>query len=197
MGKRPPVEPESKTNPLAGLREYLEIHQKDSIIDRENGKDTSWALFLHKGVQTCGMIRENDTYEFKLLLGDGTLEETHKVNVKFICPDSFEGEVLKQMKRSEAKAGKPEGPHFIPRYRHHIKNKSLYPLMNRREVLFFTTVEGEILRGVVSGFSRFEICLTMRRGVPVTIMRHAVYDVRDKKGRSYLKKVVEKTGQYW
>jgi hypothetical protein len=37
----------------------------------------------------------------------------------------------------------------------------------------------------------------MKGGVPVVLLRHAVFDVKDKKGRSYLKEAVEKSGKYW
>ena len=114
-----------------------------------------------------------------------------------LCEASREEEVLGRLKTNEALKSAPEGPHFGPRYRHHIKNKSLFPLMNRKEVLFFSTLEGEVLRGVVTGFSRFEIELSMKGGVSVVLLRHAVFDVKDKKGRSYSKEAVVKTGKYW
>ena len=114
-----------------------------------------------------------------------------------LCEDPREEEVHGRLKTNEALKGSPEGHHFGPRYRHHIKNKSLFPLMNRKEVLFFSTLEGEVLRGVVTGFSRFEIELSMKGGVVVVLLRHAVFDVRDKKGRSFSKEAVEKTGKYW
>ena len=63
--------------------------------------------------------------------------------------------------------------------------------------LFFTLLGGNVLRGIITGFSRYEINLSMKGGVPVVIMRHAVFDVKDKKDRSFLKKEVEKSRQYW
>ena len=63
--------------------------------------------------------------------------------------------------------------------------------------LFFTLLGGNVLRGIITGFSRYEINLSMKGGIPVVIMRHAVFDVKDKKDRSFLKKEVEKSGQYW
>jgi sRNA-binding regulator protein Hfq len=80
--------------------------------------------------------------------------------------------------------------------RHFIKNKSLYPLMLDREVLFITLLEGEILRGVIQAFNRYEIQLSLKTGLPVTILRHALYDVRNKKGRSFLKSV-QNTQKDW
>jgi sRNA-binding regulator protein Hfq len=182
---------------LAGLQDYLKAHQKDSVFDREAGKESSWCLFLHGDQRKEGKIQSDQTYEIDLVTQGGVVEKIHKVNVKMLCEASKEEEVLGRLKTNEALKGAPEGPHFGPRYRHHIKNKSLFPLMNRKEVLFFTTLEGEVLRGVVTGFSRFEILLSMKGGVSVVLLRHAIFDVRDTKGRSYSKEAVEKTGKYW
>ena len=189
--------PSEDHDPLTGLQDYLKAHQKDSVFDREAGKESSWCLFLHGDQRKQGKIQSDQTYEIDLVTPDGVVEKIHKVNVKMICEVSQEEEVLVRLRTDEALKGKSEGPHFGPRYRHHIKNKSLFPLMNRKEVLFFSTLEGEVLRGVVTGFSRFEIHLSMKGGVSVVLLRHAIFDVRDKKGRSYSKEAVEKTGKYW
>lgn len=182
---------------MAGLPDYLTAHQRDSVFALEAGRDTSWCLFLHGDQRKKGEIQSDHTYEIDFVTEGNVVEKIHKVNVKILCEASIEEEVLRRLRTNEALKKAPEGPHFGPRYRHHIKNKTLYPLMNRKEVLFFTTLEGEVLRGVVTGFSRFEICLSMKGGVSVVLLRHAVLDVRDKKGRCYSKEAVEKTGKYW
>lgn len=197
MEKRAQADRAGEPDPLAGLPEYLKEHEKDSVFEREAGKESSWSLFLHGNQRRKGRIRKNHTYEFDLLTEQGSVEQIHKVNVKMLCEASKEEEVLQRLKTNEALRSTPEGPHFGPRYRHHIKNKTLFPLMNRKEVLFFSTLEGEVLRGVITGFSRFEINLSLKGGVPVVLLRHAVFDVVDKKGRSYKKEAVEKTGKYW
>ena len=182
---------------MAGLQDYLKAHQQESVFAREAARGTSWCLFLHGDVRKKGRIQKDEKYEIDFVTEENLVEKIHKVNVKVVCEASLEEEVLGRMRRNEALKKAPEGPHFGPRYRHHIKNKTLYPLMNRKEVLFFTTLEGDVLRGVVTGFSRFEILLSMKGGVLVVLLRHALLDVRDKKGRSYTKEAVEKTGKYW
>ena len=78
-------------------------------------------------------------------------------------------------------------PIIAPGLRRHIKNKSLFPLMKERKVVIFTLLEGEVIKGLITGFSRYEITCSLKGGLPVSILRHAVYDLRDKKGRSFLK----------
>jgi sRNA-binding regulator protein Hfq len=78
-----------------------------------------------------------------------------------------------------------------PGKRSHIKNKSLFPLMKEREVVFFVLLEGEKVRGVISDFSRYEITVTLKGGLPVTLLRHSVHDLRNKRGRCFLKSFQE------
>lgn len=82
-------------------------------------------------------------------------------------------------------------PIFSPQKRYFVKNKSLFPLMKDQEVVFFTLLEGEIIRGIITGFSRYEITASMKTGDPVTILRHSIYDLRNKKGRCFLKSFQE------
>jgi sRNA-binding regulator protein Hfq len=197
MGRKQPEAGSSEPDPLTGLDDYLKAHQMDSVFSKEAGREATWCLFLHGNERRRGRIESNETYEINFITQEGVAEKIHKVKVKFVCEASREEEVCKRMGTEESVRGSPQGPHFGPAYRHHIKNKTLYPLMNRKEVLFFTTLEGEVLRGVVAGFSRFEIYLRMKGGVPAVLLRHAVFDVRDKKGQSFLKEAVEKRGKYW
>jgi len=78
-------------------------------------------------------------------------------------------------------------PLFSPHNRFYIKNKSLFSLMKEKEVVFFTLLEGERIKGLISDFSRYDMTVNLKGGVPVTIMRHSVYDLRNKKGRCFLK----------
>ena len=197
MVKRTQMATEQRKDPLAGLREYLEINQYQTVYQRARDKSDPLCLFLHGCLEQIGTVQKEDKYELDFIHESGTLDRIHKVKVKFLCARPDREKVLKHLKRDKALVDKPEGPHFNPRYRHHIKNKSLYPLMNRKEVMYFTLVEGEILRGIITGFSRYEINLNMKQGVPAILFRHSIFDIRDKKGRSYLKSAVEKSKNYW
>ena len=71
------------------------------------------------------------------------------------------------------------------------KNKTLFPLLKEREVLFFTLLEGEVIKGILGGFTRYDITVHLKGGTPVYLLRHSVYDLRDKKGRCFLKSFQE------
>ena len=63
--------------------------------------------------------------------------------------------------------------------------------MHEKKVVFFTLLEGEIIRGIIADFSRYDITVNLKGGIPVTILRPAVYDIRDKEGRCFLKSLQE------
>ena len=64
--------------------------------------------------------------------------------------------------------------------------------MKEKQVVFFTLLEGEIIRGIIADFSRFDITVNLKGGIPVTVLRHSIYDVENKEGRSFLKSFQEK-----
>ncbi len=45
MGRQERQRQDEEQDPLAGLEDYLKAHQKDSVFEREAGKDSSWCLF--------------------------------------------------------------------------------------------------------------------------------------------------------
>jgi hypothetical protein len=64
--------------------------------------------------------------------------------------------------------------------------------MQERQVVFCTLLEGELIRGLVAEFSRYDMTIHVKGGLPIVIMRHSVYDLRDKKGRCLLKSFQDK-----
>ena len=104
-------------------------------------------------------------------------------------PAEFRGQVEKLLKTDKKVAECGLLPIANPGERHHIKNKTLFPLMKENVVVFVTLLEGEVVRGLIGGFSRYEIIVKLKGGIPVTVLRHAVHYIRDKQGRCYLKSV--------
>ncbi len=170
------------------LETYWKEHRSDSIFEKQCGSGAAWCFFLHDQKKLTGTIVRNEKFECDVADPQGVEQRIHKVRVKFACPAGVAEELERQLKRNEAVAARKEGPHFLPKYRHPIEDRVLFDFMNSREVLFFTMLEGEVLRGIIRGFSKYEIQLGMKRDVSVVLLRHAVYDLRDKRGRSYRKK---------
>jgi len=176
---------------LKGLREYLDSHYEVSVFNTALESDQPWCFHLHGKRIVTAKIQKIFTYDVKLVDTRGTPEIIPKVHVKFLYPETYADPMAKLLKVNKKVATLRMDPLFSPHLRHFIKNKSIFPLMMTKQVLFFTTLEGDVIRGLVAEFSRYDIQVSLKGPIPITLLRHSIYDVRDKKDRCYLKSFQE------
>jgi len=132
-------------------------------------------------------IVDNHTYDLTVAMADAGQEELPKIQVKFLYPVELSAAIKTLIKVDKKVAGLQHAPILEPSKRYFIKNKTLFPLMKDKQVLFFTLLEGEIIRGIIADFSQYDITINLKGGLPVIILRHSMYDARDKTGRCLLK----------
>ena len=173
------------------LTQYLEENYDKSIFDQMEKEGDARIFHLHGQRVISGQIKENKKYDLIFQPETGEEEEIPKLHVKFVYHKKYEEELKKLIKRDPRFKENKSTPIRTPSKRNHIKNKTLYPLMNKKTLLFFSTLEGEVFGGIIGGFTRYEITILGKKGVPVTLLRHAVYDVRDMRKKCYLKRAVE------
>ena len=176
---------------LSGLEEYLKKSYHISIFDQVLKSDQPWELHIHDHRIITARVSENQKFNLKIDSEEAKDEILAKVNIKFLYPKE-KAEVVAPLLKTDKKV-RSQGlePILSPGKRHHVKNKTLFPLMKENQVMFFTLLEGEIIRGIISGFSRYEITVNLKGGSPITILRHSSYDLRDKRGRCFLKSFQE------
>jgi len=173
------------------LTQYLKENYNKSIFDRMEKDGEVWTLHLYGNRVVSGQVKTNKKYDIIFQPETGKEEEIPKHDIKFLCLKDYE-EVLKKRIRTDKKIREKKlEPIINPKKRYHIKNKTLFPLMKDKTLLFFTTLEGDVCGGIIGGFTRYEILLLGKKGIPMTLLRHAVYDARDKRKKCYLKKAVE------
>jgi len=177
---------------LKGLDEYLAERYKKSIFDEWLASQSPVFLHVHDRRLIEGRIVRNDRYELLFENLEGRQETIHKTEIKLAYPAEIAATVQSQIKKDDRVKGMKLQAKYKAKGRHFIKNKSLFVLLKERTLVNITLLEGEILRGLITDFSRYEITLSLKGGLPVTLLRHAVWDVRDKKGVSYLKTVQQK-----
>ena len=177
---------------LIGLNEYLDAHYHESVFDQAVLNDQRWEIHAQPHRILQARIVETVTYDVTVDTGQAEKEILPKVQIKFLYPLELADSVKSLVKQDSKVEALHLGPHFSPRYRHHVKNKSLFPLMKEKTVLFFTLLEGEVIKGIVAGFNRYEVTVHVKGGLPVTLLRHSIHNIRDKKGRCYLKTSQEK-----
>lgn len=177
---------------LQGLQEYLDAGYENSVFDQIFAEKKPWEFHLHGPRVVRTTVVENLTYDLKLDIEGQGVEELPKIQVKFLHQIEHSAEVQKLVKvdNKVQKLGLEAIP--SPSDRDFVKNKSLFPLMQEREVVAFTLLEGDIIRGLIAAFTRYEITVNMKGGVPVTLLRHSIYDLRNKKNRCFLKSVQQK-----
>jgi len=172
---------------LIGLRDYLQGPYNNSIFDTILKQDKPCFFHMHNRKVILGKLLENQKYDV-LIKYDGREELIQKTDIKFLYPEADTEQIQSLIKKHDKKVEKKNlGPIVERKSRFFIKNKTLFPLMKENEVVFFTLLEGEIIRGIISEFTRFEITVNLKGGIPLTFLRHSVYDLRNKKGRCLLK----------
>lgn len=172
---------------LAGLNDYLLKNYRHSTFEEAASSGALYCLHLHGNTTVQGAVAENMPYDVVVSAVDGTRHELPKTSVKMLYPAELGERVQAHLKIDEDTQTRNLEPIVAPKLRHFIKNKSLFPLMRTQEVLLITLLEGEILRGILHSFSRYEITLALKDGTQVIILRHAILDVRNKQGRCFLK----------
>jgi hypothetical protein len=176
---------------LLGLQEYLDEGYNTSVFDLAFESKEPWEFHLYNHRIIKSKVQENLRYDLRLSAEETEEELVPKTDVKLLYPADLSNSVRPLLKTNKKVRDLGLEPIISPRLRHHIKNKSLFPLIKERRVIFFTLIEGEIVKGLVTGFARYEITVSLKGGTPVYILRHSVYDLRDKKGRCFLKSFQE------
>jgi sRNA-binding regulator protein Hfq len=177
---------------LSGLQEYLDEHYGESVFDQVLNSKEPWEFHVHGGRIIRATVLENVKYDVTVQIeGQPGQEVLPKVQVKCLYSVDLADSIRGSIKTDEKVKALGLEPIFSPNKRYFVKNKSLFPLMKEREVVFFTLLEGEMIRGIIAGFTRYDITVHLKGGKPVMILRHSVYDLRNKKGRCFLKSFQE------
>jgi len=174
---------------LSGFDEYRNENLKKSVFKNALASDDLWCIHLHGQTSSLNArIVEDDIYEVTIETEKMQRSVIKKLDVKYLYPGDQQEQILPLLKKADKKV-KNMGltPSENLSARHFVKNKSLFPLMKEREVVFFTLLDGDILRGLVLAFSMYDITVGLKGGTPLTILRHSIYDLRNKAGRCYLK----------
>lgn len=174
-------------NGSTDLNQYLKDNYEKSVFDVALNGSSPWVYHLHGREIVHARLVRNYQYSIVISTDAQPEREIEKTAIKLLYPVTYAqtaGKLLKSDPRVQARRLEPI---ISPKNRNHIKNKTLFPLMQQRTVLFFTLLEGEIIRGLVLAFSRYDLTVGLKGGIPIVVLRHSILDVRDKNGRCYLK----------
>ena len=172
---------------LKGLDEYLAENYEASVFDTAMASGKPREFHLHGRSVLRGVVLENRKWDITLDIAGKEKMEIQKIQVNYLHPADLSDSVKPLIKADKKVESMSLEPILSPHKRYFVKNKSLFPLMKEKEVLLFTLLDGDVLRGIVTDFSRYDVTVSMKGGLLVTILRHSIYDLRNKKGRCFLK----------
>jgi hypothetical protein len=176
---------------ILGLNEYLNENYEVSVFDKMVASGKPWQFHLHPQRTIRAVVLENRKWDVTMDIEGQGKEDLQKIQVKWLYPADLSDTVRSLVKKDSKVEGLKLEPIFSPHRRYFIKNKSLFPLMQAKEVVFLTLLEGEVIRGIITAFSRYDMTIGLKGGAPVTVLRHSVYDLRNKAGRCFLKSFQE------
>jgi sRNA-binding regulator protein Hfq len=182
----------SSNSHLRGFKDYLATHDTHSTFDDLLTSGEAYNFHVHPGRVISARIVGVEPYLVTLAPEDGEPEILSKHDIHFFYARESAADVAKLVKPDKEVQALNLAPALSYRERRLVKNRTLFPLKEERVVLFFTLIDGSVIRGLIIDFSRYEIQVSMKGGVPVTLLRHSLYDLRDKEGICYLKPVQEK-----
>jgi hypothetical protein len=178
---------EQRMNESTSLNQYLKDNYEKSVFDLALNDSSPWVYHLHGREIVHARLVRSFKYGIVLSIDTQPEREIEKTSIKLLYPVAYAQTAGKLLKSDPKVQARRIEPIISPKDRNHIKNKTLFPLMQQRAVLFFTLLEGEIIRGLVLAFSRYDLTIGLKGGIPITVLRHSILDVRDKKGQCYLK----------
>lgn len=88
----------------------------------------------------------------------------HKTQIKFLHDPAVADCLQKRLKVDGSVRSRNLEPILRHETRHFVKNKTLYVLLRERTVAKCTLLEGELLRGLVADFSRYELQMQLKGG---------------------------------
>ena len=155
------------------LTEHRELHRDWSCL--QPGHKTVLTL---RDRRLKGEVVSNGSYNF-VFREDGAEaeEEIHKLEAVYAYEPNHWKKVRKGIKKDKAVAAQSLRPAERPQDRYGCSDKRLFRYLDADADVVVTTLTGELLRGKVGWFSRYEFCLQLKTGVPVVIFRHALLKI--------------------
>lgn len=156
--------------------ETLETNYARSCLETSQAEGVPLGLALHGHKRLRGRVLSVEKYTFQFL-EDGSADPTeiHKTLVKY----GYDPADFKQVRKAHSVDNQTKKQALEPivrvKDRHHFKNLTLQKAMDAGSSVEVTTLEGDVFRGQVLWFGRWEFGLRVTSGTDITLFRHAVF----------------------
>jgi sRNA-binding regulator protein Hfq len=164
-------------------RRRLETHRVDNRDRSSLVPEVRLTLALHDGRSLKGKVVAVEPYQV-VFQPDGAEPETlHKLKLLYTySPDDWKG--VKKGVRIEKKgpANPTEEPAVRPQDRYSCSDRRLFGYLDRLVEVSVSLLDGQVLRGHLTWFGRYEFGFKLRSDVEVTVFRHALRDIQQATG---------------
>ncbi len=123
---------------LLDLQAYLDASYHLSIFDQAFDSKRYWELHLHGHRIKRAMVTENLKYDVKLVFEGGGDELIPKTHIKLLYPKDLAESVKPLLKTDRKVESLALESITFPKDRFHIKNKSLFPILNHNYICKYT-----------------------------------------------------------
>jgi len=162
--------------------QYLKENYERSVLKTAESNGVAYVFGIFPNLAETGTVVKDDKFEFDLNSGEEQ-KRIHKLTLKFMIEEPHWAAAQKQIKTDQpvVALGRTPAEKVLDRYK--LRDSHIFEVLENRQVLFITTLAGDLLRGIVDWFSQYEIGMLLKGGVPLTLFRHAIHEVRTKEGR--------------
>jgi len=156
--------------------ETLETNYSRSCLEAAREDSVSLGLAVHGHKRLRGRVLSIDKYSFQLLTdGSADPEEIHKTVVKYAY-NASDFKLVRKAHNIDNRVKKLAlEPIVRVKDRHHFKNLTLQQAIDDGTQVEVITLEGDVFRGKVRWFGRWEFEMIVKGDVKVTVFRHGVY----------------------
>ena len=146
---------------------------RNCFFDEFQANHQPVTLAVMSGKMTSGTITENGKYDVTLVDRNGEPSLVPKHDIKFYFPSGAKKSVMKKMQFGDASGKLETGALEDMNARIDVKAKVLLAHQIREGACTWETVEGDLLRGYIRWFGRYEVKLETTRKDTIILLRHA------------------------
>lgn len=163
-------------------RRKLEAHVADngqrSCLDEARASGRLLALQVVGQRRVTGVVTEVGPYEVTVRDEAGAEVKLHKLEIKCAWYADDYKKVRKALRRDKALTDSPKEIARRPQDRYGLSDKRLFRFHDEGTQVDATLVEGEVIRGAIMWFGRYEFAIGVKGESEIVVFRHALADLR-------------------
>lgn len=163
------------------MKAHREENRLRSCLDEARDSGERIAIAIHGKDKIIGTVVEVAPYSVTLQPDEDGAEprELHKLQLKYAWdPDDWKL-VRKGTRTDKSRSRDPLPPIERPQDRYTCSDKRLFRYLDEEQQVQATLLEGDVLRGTLTWFGRYEFGMRLKSDVEVTVFRHALFDLTD------------------